>query len=103
MARAAIVETCLDGPKLILAGRTGEELAKTGKICVARWIARRARGIEVITFTIRMPKLDQRATDRIAIAVQDPAAQVRDDAVGDRSIIIQLHQVVVLIQWDVVS
>src|SRR5712692_7431399 len=103
MAGASIVETGFDGAEPELPGRSRQKLPKPGEVNVARWIAGGRRGVKIIALTVRVPELDQRPANRIAAAVEHAPAEISDNARGDGQVIIQLHEVIVLVERDIVG
>ena len=89
----------LDGPEVVLAGRAGQEAAESLEVRVELLLACVVR-LEVGAVAVALPDLDDGVADRVALGVEDPAAQVRDlaDRRGDR--VVDDQQVVVGVERE---
>src|SRR6266545_3803173 len=103
MAREADVEAGLDGAEHELSARPGEKLAEPGEVDIARRIAGCAGRVKVIAFASGVPQFDQRASYRIAAAVEDASGDVGYDTRRNRQVVVELDQIVVFIEGDVVG
>jgi hypothetical protein len=100
--RASVVEAGFDRAEFEFAARPGEELAEAREVRIARRIPRRVRGVKIIAFPVRVPKLDERAANRRAAGSEDASAQIRDRSRRSGQTVVELDEVVVLVERDVV-
>src|SRR5437868_384588 len=97
MACSPHIKPCFNRPEQKSPVRSGQILTESGKIGVAGRIARRGIGINVITFAVGMPKLNERPAYRLAVAVENTALEVGDNARRGGQVIIELYQVIVFV------
>src|SRR5438132_810162 len=81
--RPAGVRNGLDGPEIVLAGRTGHESAEPLEVRIASPLTRALSEVNLLGVTL--PDLDGRVPDRFSARRQDAAGQVRDLAHGRRN------------------
>ena len=87
----------LDGPEVILAGRAGQESPEALEVRVVLGLRVDVR-LEVDAVTVALPEFDDRVANRVAMGVEDPAAQMRHVPHGGSDGIVDDEQVIVGIE-----
>jgi len=101
MAGASAIEAGLDRAEFVGAIGRGEELAEAGEVGIRLRVARGIGGEEIVAVVVRLPELDERVADRLALAVEHAAADESDDALGWGEMIVDDDEIVVFIEGDV--
>jgi hypothetical protein len=97
--RAASVRDRLDRPEVVFAGRAREEAAVSLEIRVELFVALGVL-LEIGPIPIALPDFDDGIAERVALGVEEPAAQVCDLADGGGDRVVDDEQVVVGIKGE---
>src|SRR5271157_559225 len=98
-SRPPRVRDRLDGPEVVFAGRAGQEAAEPLEVGVVLVPVLQV-GPEVRPVAVALPDLDDRVADRVALGIEDLAAEVRDFAHSGSDGIVDDEQVVVGVEGE---
>src|SRR5262249_17301846 len=101
MWRATGVRNGFDGAKQVIACRAGHETSEALKVHIALVLVDRA-AVNVGAVVVALPDFDESAADRLAVTVEDAAAQIAGRAHGRRDRVVYDQQVVVGVERHLV-
>jgi hypothetical protein len=103
MTRASRIQAGLDRAEAERTAGAREELSEAGEVRVCGGIAARARRICVRAIVVRLPELNEGVPDRIAVAVEHAAGDVRNGSACRGEVVVEVEQVVVFAERKVVG